>query len=352
MINKFPLWKNLLVIAIVLFGIIYSIPNLFGEDPAIQINATKGASVTQGDADRVLAKIKELGITPKSSELKDDQFVVRFNSEEDEFKAREEAQELLGERFIVAMNLLPSTPKILSAIGAEPLKLGLDLRGGVHFLMEIDMDEALAKSSQQYVQDIKSELQKQKIHYSSVTLGDEQVITTAFRTEKERDDAIDYLRTHHNDLIFTSDADGQKFLIKARITENRLAELKTYAVDQNINIIRNRVNELGVAEPLVQRQGSDRIIVELPGIQDTARAKEILGATATLEFRMVDDAGDIESAAKGSVSANSEVFQNEEGRPVVPATTSASPWPPSSSSTSPPRRSALTASTSSRRSLS
>ena len=317
MINKFPLWKNLLVIAIVLFGIIYSIPNLFGEDPAIQINATKGASVTQGDADRVLAKIKELGITPKSSELKDDQFVVRFNSEEDEFKAREEAQELLGERFIVAMNLLPSTPKILSAIGAEPLKLGLDLRGGVHFLMEIDMDEALAKSSQQYVQDIKSELQKQKIHYSSVTLGDEQVITTAFRTEKERDDAIDYLRTHHNDLIFTSDADGQKFLIKARITENRLAELKTYAVDQNINIIRNRVNELGVAEPLVQRQGSDRIIVELPGIQDTARAKEILGATATLEFRMVDDAGDIESAAKGSVSANSEVFQNDEGRPVV-----------------------------------
>lgn len=317
MINKFPLWKNLLVIAIVLFGIIYSIPNLFGEDPAIQINATKGASVTQGDADRVLAKIKELGITPKSSELKDDQFVVRFNSEEDEFKAREEAQELLGERFIVAMNLLPSTPKILSAIGAEPLKLGLDLRGGVHFLMEIDMDEALAKSSQQYVQDIKSELQKQKIHYSSVTLGDEQVITIAFRTEKERDDAIDYLRTHHNDLIFTSDADGQKFLIKARITENRLAELKTYAVDQNINIIRNRVNELGVAEPLVQRQGSDRIIVELPGIQDTARAKEILGATATLEFRMVDDAGDIESAAKGSVSANSEVFQNEEGRPVV-----------------------------------
>ena len=317
MINKFPLWKNLLVIAIVLFGIIYSVPNLFGEDPAIQINATKGASVTQGDADRVLAKIKELGITPKSSELKDDQFVVRFNSEEDEFKAREEAQELLGERFIVAMNLLPSTPKILSAIGAEPLKLGLDLRGGVHFLMEIDMDEALAKSSQQYVQDIKSELQKQKIHYSSVTLGDEQVITTAFRTEKERDDAIDYLRTHHNDLIFTSDADGQKFLIKARITENRLAELKTYAVDQNINIIRNRVNELGVAEPLVQRQGSDRIIVELPGIQDTARAKEILGATATLEFRMVDDAGDIESAAKGSVSANSEVFQNEEGRPVV-----------------------------------
>jgi len=316
-INKFPLWKNLLVIAIVLFGIIYSIPNLFGEDPAIQINATKGASVTQGDADRVLAKIKELGITPKSSELKDDQFVVRFNSEEDEFKAREEAQELLGERFIVAMNLLPSTPKILSAIGAEPLKLGLDLRGGVHFLMEIDMDEALAKSSQQYVQDIKSELQKQKIHYSSVTLGDEQVITTAFRTEKERDDAIDYLRTHHNDLIFTSDADGQKFLIKARITENRLAELKTYAVDQNINIIRNRVNELGAAEPLVQRQGSDRIIVELPGIQDTARAKEILGATATLEFRMVDDAGDIESAAKGSVSANSEVFQNEEGRPVV-----------------------------------
>ena len=317
MINKFPLWKNLLVIAIVLFGIIYSIPNLFGEDPAIQINATKGASVTQGDADRVLAKIKELGITPKSSELKDDQFVVRFNSEEDEFKAREEAQELLGERFIVAMNLLPSTPKILSAIGAEPLKLGLDLRGGVHFLMEIDMDEALAKSSQQYVQDIKSELQKQKIHYSSVTLGDEQVITTAFRTEKERDDAIDYLRTHHNDLIFTSDADGQKFLIKARITENRLAELKTYAVDQNINIIRNRVNELGVAEPLVQRQGSDRIIVELPGIQDTARAKEILAATATLEFRMVDDAGDIESAAKGAVSANSEVFQNEEGRPVV-----------------------------------
>ena len=317
MINKFPLWKNLLVIAIVLFGIIYSIPNLFGEDPAIQINATKGASVTQGDADRVLAKIKELGITPKSSELKDDQFVGRFNSEEDEFKAREEAQELLGERFIVAMNLLPSTPKILSAIGAEPLKLGLDLRGGVHFLMEIDMDEALAKSSQQYVQDIKSELQKQKIHYSSVTLGDEQVITTAFRTEKERDDAIDYLRTHHNDLIFTSDADGQKFLIRARITENRLQELKTYAVDQNINIIRNRVNELGVAEPLVQRQGSDRIIVELPGIQDTARAKEILGATATLEFRMVDDAGDIESAAKGAVSANSEVFQNEEGRPVV-----------------------------------
>lgn len=156
MINKFPLWKNLLVIAIVLFGIIYSIPNLFGEDPAIQINATKGASVTQGDADRVLAKIKELGITPKSSELKDDQFVVRFNSEEDEFKAREEAQELLGERFIVAMNLLPSTPKILSAIGAEPLKLGLDLRGGVHFLMEIDMDEALAKSSQQYVQDIRA----------------------------------------------------------------------------------------------------------------------------------------------------------------------------------------------------
>ena len=316
MLNRFPLWKNLMVALVVIIGILYSAPNLYGEDPALQVSAARGMDIKASSLDDIKKILDQNGIKFKSAVLEKGQVLVRFNNTEDQLKSKELVTEKLSEQYVVALNLAPATPAWLTAIGAGPLKLGLDLRGGVHFLMEVDMAEAINKAQDQLVQDFRSELREQNIRYAGVRREGGSVLVL-FRDGEQQQAAMAELRKRHKDLqLSDSELNGQ-YRIQASLTEAKLKEIKSYALEQNITIIRNRVNELGVAEPLVQRQGAERIVVELPGIQDTARAKEILGATATLEFRQVDDSADLASAAAGRVPPNSQLYSDRNGRPVV-----------------------------------
>ena len=318
MLNKFPLWKNLLVIVVVILSTIYAIPNLFGEDPAVQVSGKKGIDVVQSVVTDLEKKVNDSGIKIKKTELEKGQLLMRFFNETDQLKAKDIISDALGESYSVAINLASSTPKFLSAIGAGPLKLGLDLRGGVHFLEEIDMNTAMGKAREQLVQDCRSILKDNKIRRASVR-DVNGTVTVAFASEEDRAKGESEFRSKIPGIVFNDYDQDEKFYSQISLTDARIQELKTSAVEQNITIIRNRVNELGVAEPLVQRQGADRIVIELPGIQDTARAKEILGTTATLEFRLVDKSADLSSAEAASQSANPNVeyLTTAEGRVVA-----------------------------------
>ena len=316
MLNRYPLWKYLMVILVIAIGFLYAAPNLYGEDPALQVSASRGAEVQLKTLDQVKAILDEAAIPVKHAAFEHGQILVRFTNTEDQLKARDLVATKLGDDYVTALNLAPSTPAWLEAIGANPLKLGLDLRGGVHFLMEVDMAEALTKQQEQMVQDFRTELRTQKIRYSGVRRSGDRV-EILFRDEADQEQALAHLRRQNTDLVFNSEQKGDDFLVLASLSEAKVKEVKKYALEQNITIIRNRVNELGVAEPLVQQQGAERIVVELPGIQDTARAKEILGATATLEFHMVDETADLQAAANGRVPPSSKVYTDRNGRPVV-----------------------------------
>ncbi len=317
MLNKYPLWKNILICLVIVFGAIYALPNLFGEDPAIQIMGARGVTLEDQDIEKIKAEV-----TPDCPackiEVNNGQVLVRFDRSANELRLalRDKLIKDLGDKYIVALNLAPATPQWLRAIGAKPLKLGLDLSGGLHFLMEVDMEEAMKKLVNQTVQDIRTELRQEKIRLSGARTEDNAIIVN-FRDANTRDSAYLLLKDKHTELEFKTDEQGSSFVIIATMKPEKLKEIRTYAVDQNINIIRNRVNELGVAEPLIQRQGAERIVVELPGIEDSARAKEILGATATLEFREVDVATDISAAASGNIPAGREIINDKNGIPVV-----------------------------------
>ena len=316
MLNRYPLWKYLMVIAVITISFLYAAPNLFGEDPALQVSGSRGTQVTTAELAKTQQRLTEAGIEIKSAVLEDNQLLVRFRDTDDQLKGKDLIAQALGDNYITALNLAPATPHWLEAIGAGPLKLGLDLRGGVHFLMEVDMAEALSRVQEQQIQDFRTDLREQRLRYSGVLAKDDgtQVV---FRDADTRDQALGFLRGRYPGLVFSERDSGDNFGLFAVMSEQRLKEVKEYALQQNITIIRNRVNELGVAEPLVQRQGAERIVVQLPGIQDTARAKEILGATATLEFRLVDDKADVAAANAGRVPPNSELLRDRDGRPVV-----------------------------------
>ena len=316
MLNKFPLWKNLLVFFIILVGFFYALPNLYGEDPALQVSGTNGNPVTAEVATSVDNLLKSKNITGVSELDEQGQLLIRFNNTDDQIMAKDLVQDYLGERYITALNLAPATPAFMRALGMHPLKLGLDLRGGVHFLMEVDMDEAMKKMREQLVSDLRNELRENNLRLAGARAEGEDVVIT-FRDAPTRDAALDLLKKNHRDFIFTAFERSDRYFIRAALTQARLSQIRTSAVDQNINILRNRVNELGVAEPLIQRQGAERVVVELPGVQDTARAKEILGATATLEFRLVDSNADINAALNGRVPPNDELHYDRNGYPVI-----------------------------------
>ncbi|MEL7798698.1 MULTISPECIES: protein translocase subunit SecD [Idiomarina] len=310
MLNKYPLWKNLLVILVVLVAALYALPNIYGEDPAVQISANRNATIDTSTMDRVKSSLENVGIQAKSIALEEEQLLVRLNSDDEQLKARESILESLGDNYIVALNLAPATPEWLKSVGAQPMKLGLDLRGGVHFLMEIDMDEAVRKIVDGMKDTIRAELREERIRYSAVRVND-TTVEIELRNEEAYAEAANYLDGRYQGYTLLEDDENQ--LLQLQMSEQKLAETRDYAVSQNITIMRNRVNELGVAEPVIQRQGSNRIVVELPGVQDTARAKEILGATATLEFRMVDSENDVRDAQNGRVPFGSELMPMRDG---------------------------------------
>jgi len=314
-LNQNSIWRYLLVIIVLGVSMLYALPNLYPNDPSLQINATRGADVTQQTVDQLQKAFTEQGLTPKSAVLEKGQVLVRFLNTEDQLKAREVANDTLGDNFVTALNLAPATPAWLDAIGAAPMKLGLDLRGGVHFLMEVDMKTAMEKNVNDLVLLYRTDLREAKVRYRAVIADVPNLkVNLSFRTAEDLAAAKTLLSGKDRDMTFT---EADDLTLVAAFSEIKIKALREDAVAQNITIIRNRVNAIGVAEPLVQRQGAERIVVQLPGVQDTARAKEILGATATLEFRMVDEAGDLQSAIEGRVPPNAQLYNDRQGRPVL-----------------------------------
>ncbi|KFK97615.1 preprotein translocase subunit SecD [Serratia sp. Ag1] len=303
-----------MLIVVIFIGLLYALPNIYGEDPAVQITGARGVAASEATLDQVRNVLEKDNIASKSIALENGAILARFKDPDVQLRAREALMAELGDKYVVALNLAPATPRWLTLLNAEPMKLGLDLRGGVHFLMEVDMDTALSKLQEQTMDTLRSELREKGIPYAAIRKLENNGVEVRFRDDAARDQAISYMTPRQRDLVLS--ASGPNTL-KATLTDARLSEAREYAVQQNITILRNRVNQLGVAEPLVQRQGADRIVVELPGIQDTARAKEILGATATLEFRLVNTNADATAAANGRVPGDSEVKFTRDGQPIV-----------------------------------
>jgi len=303
-----------MLIVVVIVGLLYALPNLYGEDPAVQVTGARGSAASEQTLVQIQTALQQDNIQSKSIALEDGAIMARFANTDVQLRAREAIMKVLGENYVVALNLAPATPTWLSKIAAEPMKLGLDLRGGVHFLMEVDMDTALGKLQEQNIDNLRSDLRDKNIPYVNVRKTDNYGLEIRFRDADARNQAVSYLTGRHRDMVIGNSGSNA---LSAVMSDERLREAREYAVQQNINILRNRVNQLGVAEPLVQRQGADRIVVELPGIQDTARAKEILGATATLEFRLVNSSVDTTAAANGRVPGDSEVKNTRDGQPVV-----------------------------------
>ena len=308
MLNKYPLWKYILILAVLAIGLIYSAPNLYPDDPAIQISgASTALQVNQADLDRVSTALRESGINVKAASLAANGKggLIRLTKAEDQLPAKDVVRKALGDDYVVALNLAQTTPQWLRNLGAHPMKLGLDLSGGVHFLLEVDMDKALDARLKVYEGDVKSLLRKEKLRYRSLPQLN-GAIQLGFSDADSREQARALIRKNFNDFdIVPADLNGQPVL-RLAMTPAKLAEICEYSIKQNLTTVRNRVNELGVAEPIVQRQGANRIVVELPGVQDTAEAKRILGKTANLEFRL--------AAEPGASKATSETFEFREGK--------------------------------------
>jgi preprotein translocase subunit SecD len=327
MMNQYPLWKNLLIVVAIAIGAFYSSPNLFGEDPAIQISSTRGTAVeiaVQGDLEALLQRHQ---ITAKSIAIDDGKLLARFDGTEDQIKAKAAVDAELFKQsdkraYSVALNLAPATPGWLASLNALPMYLGLDLRGGVHFLMEVDMKAAISQAVERYSSDLRTLLREKKIRYVGVDRrpyveGQRGAVEITLSTGEERSAARAAIGKEYSRLELSDDDSSGKAVLVARLSEAEEREIRDFAVKQNITTLRNRVNELGVAEPVIQQQGKDRIVVQLPGVQDTARAKEILGATATLEYRLVDTEHDVQAAVEGRIPAGAQLYRERNGTPVL-----------------------------------
>jgi preprotein translocase subunit SecD len=310
MLNKYPLWKYLLILVVLGIGFVYSAPNLYPDDPAIQLTgASTALKVEQADLARAEQALKEAGIAVKASSLSDKGALLRLTRQEDQLPAKDVVRRALGDDYVVALNLAQTTPDWLRNLGASPMKLGLDLSGGVHFLLEVDMDKAVAARIKVYEGEVKSLLRKERVRYRSLPPQD-GAIQLGFADAALLEQAQGLIRKDFTDFdMQVSERNGLQVL-RLVLTQAKLVEIREYSIKQNLTTVRNRVNELGVAEPLVQRQGANRIVVELPGVQDTAEAKRILGKTANLEFRL--------AAELDASRASTETFEfREEGRAPV-----------------------------------
>ena len=317
--NQYPLWKYILIVVVLLTGTLYALPNVFGEDPAIQASANaRGAVIDQNTLTQLTTALGKAGIEVKRVELTPQGLLVRLYDTDAQLKAQDVTRETLGRGYVVALNLAPATPGWLTAIGAAPMYLGLDLRGGVHFLMQVDMKAALDHAEERYVSDTRTLLREKKLHYLTVSRasgGDG--LEVKFKERGDRDQALELLRKDLRELQIAPQDGPDGFYAIGHIPEKERRSIAKTAVQQNLTTLRNRVNELGVAEPVLQQQGEDRVVVQLPGVQDTARAKEILGATATLEFRMMDEEHDVREALSGHTPATSKLYYERDGRPVL-----------------------------------
>lgn len=319
--NRYPLWKYLIIVCAVVAGVVYTIPNFFGESPAIQVSPLRaGAKVDLSLLQKIDDLLTNEGITVQASYLDKNGIKVRFEDTDSQLQAKDAVQGGLGRDYIVALNLLPNSPSWLTSLNALPMYLGLDLRGGVHFLLQVDMPSALQKAKESYLQDLRRVMRAENIRYSKISVG-KSGIDIEFRDESIRDQALVILEINATDLNYVSKERGSATLISAAVKPEVEKRIQEFALQQNITTLRNRVNELGVAEPIVQQSGADRVVVQLPGVQDTAKAKNILGRTATLEVRLVDedkmDPASLQAAQDGRIPSGDDLIYDREGTPYL-----------------------------------
>ncbi|CAL1241171.1 protein translocase subunit SecD [Candidatus Methylocalor cossyra] len=310
--NSFPLWKNLLILAVLVLATLYALPNLFGEDPSVQLSPSRGAKLDQNTVARAEKLLTDAGLRPKALDLTEKRLLIRFTDTDAQLKAADLLEGALANDYVVALNLAPSTPAWLRAIGAKPMYLGLDLRGGVHFLMQVDTDAAIAQAEERFAEDLRSLLREAKIRYQAVERENDSLVVK-FPDLDTLAQGKNLIKREMRGLVLTEEAGNA---LRATLSEQEAREIRRLSVAQNITTLRNRVNELGVAEPVIQQQGQDRIVVQLPGVQDTARAKEILGATATLEFRLVDTEHPTPTD-ETKVPLGSRLYRDRSGRPIL-----------------------------------
>lgn len=305
--TKFPVWKYLIIIVAIIIGLLYTLPNFYGEVPAVQISSSR-SSVQIGDdlIKKTTDALLTQSVQPQGEVFDGKTLKFKFKTTDDQLKARDIIAQTLGDNFIVALNLISASPDWMSKMNANPMFLGLDLRGGVHFLLEVDMDAAIKKTLDKYVGEIRRDLRNNQIRYGSVAVDNGSSVLIQLRDEATAAAVIDQLRKDLPKLQAVKDGDTN---VRVVVSPDEVQKIKEAAVKQNILILHNRVNELGVAEPIIQQQGPERIVVELPGVQDTARAKDILGRTATLEVRMVDDdKPTLTQALNGNVPVGEELL--------------------------------------------
>tara|TARA_B100001029_G_scaffold66144_1_gene53677 strand:+ start:16461 stop:18311 length:1851 start_codon:yes stop_codon:yes gene_type:complete len=284
-VKRYGIWKYILILIVLSFGVIYSLPNLYAPDPAVQISYNSSSQAADANLEKRIQSVLDLDSLSSSVELHEDYVLIRLETYEDQLKAKDLLSSELGSDVIIALNLAPTTPEWLRNIGGEPMKLGLDLRGGVHFLMQVDTEAALQNRQNGTLQDIRRRLREEKIRYTNAVVDDDLSIQLSFNNETNKQSADSFIKDNYPQFLGSPTYNSSNSL-KLVLAEEEIEQIESDAIDQNLTTLRNRVNELGVSEPIVQRQGKKRIVVQLPGIQDTAEAKKILGKTATLEFHL------------------------------------------------------------------
>ena len=317
--NQYPAWKYMLIGIVLLVGLVYALPNLFGKDPALQVTSARGFAIAANLATVIDDALVSEKIGFKDQEQVGNSLLYRFDTTADQIQAADVVKKAVGEQYVVALNLAHATPPWLRALGGKPMTLGLDLQGGVHFLMQVDMDTARGQQLDRFVDDLRASLRADSIRYVSVRREGNGLVAQ-LRSDEDRERALEIMRQDQS--LQGLDVDvvegGEYFALNATVQERQLLELQQTALKQNITTLRNRVNEIGVAEPVIQQQGADRVVVQLPGVQDTVQAKKIIGATATLEYRAVDEANDAFTAAQtGRVPPESRLYEDMNGQPVL-----------------------------------
>lgn len=317
--NKYPLWKYLIILAVIIPGFIYALPNLYGEDPALQVSATRAAIIDDVTQQQITSALNESGISYSKLQKQENGIQLRFKDTDDQLKAKAVVENELGDKYTVALNLVPATPAWMDAINAQPMYLGLDLRGGVHFLMEVDIEGAISNTEKRLVSDLRSGMREKKIRYLSVSSSKNDGILVVFPDIERRAQGLITVEDDFTSLSAKEIESDGKPALALMLTEAAKREISDSSVKQNMTALRNRINELGVAEPIVQQQGDNRIVVQLPGIQDTARAKEIIGRTATLEIMLVDEknSGNIQAALEGRVPVGSRLYRDRRNSPIL-----------------------------------
>ncbi len=317
--NQYPLWRYILIVVLIVVGVIYSIPMLYGEDSAVQITTRDSSSISAELPNQVAQALTSQQIAYRSIAKEGNNVLVRLKSSQVQLKAQGVLQATLGNNYSVALNLAPRTPKWLLAIGAHPMKLGLDLRGGVHFLLQVDTGDMVAQREKEDIRSISTGLRQQEIRYAGVVPVKGKGFMIRFRNKDSQAKALDYLQTKFPDYMFSDQMSAGEPVIMANLNQNTLLNLRKYAVQQNLVILRNRVQQLGITEPVIQQQGADQISVDLPGIQDMARAKNLIGKMATIRFQLTSGTSqDAAVAAKtGVVPFGTQLFKDENGFPIL-----------------------------------